>query len=71
MKPKVTVKRYVHKENKTSVRVIEVTEENLETVRTLWRADEANIGEYVVRKGNDVVVILTEADFKKKYREPY
>jgi hypothetical protein len=65
----VVLRNWVNKDLRTTVQAAEVTEANIETIRTAWHKPDAQVGQYLV-KANMKYKIVDAGHFLKKYRRP-
>lgn len=61
---------YVHKENRSRVKAIKVTDENIELIHTLWKTPSATVGTWMVRVHANKRQVLKEEQFHRIYKLP-
>ena len=63
-------KRCIKRDEGTNATYVEVTENNVQQIRTLWKKPEAEIGQMLVRFGVGNSKLIDSERFERYYRLP-
>lgn len=66
----LTFKSYVARRQGTRITAVEVTEHNVDQIRTLWKRPEAEVGQFYIRFGNNQAKMMDAKPFTAYYRGP-
>ena len=61
-------KSYIKRAQGTTARAVEVTEDNVEEIQTLWKRPEAVVGQMYVRYGLGTGQVMETDHFARHYR---